>query len=99
MKTECTQTTFEFQGLGRREIVGSFEGAEITSDAGALLLRETEPARWQQHRDYPERFGGELAREAANVCANSVWERGFSISDAVLERPPCACLHVTRRCR
>ncbi len=44
METECIQKTFEFQGLGRREIVGEFEGAEITSDAGALLLREQEIA-------------------------------------------------------
>jgi hypothetical protein len=30
----------EFQGLGRRTVLGAFDGGHITSDAGALLLRE-----------------------------------------------------------
>jgi len=42
MQTECTQQTFEFQGLGRREVVAHFDGGPITSDAGGLLLREVE---------------------------------------------------------
>ena len=42
MTTECNQESFVFQPLGRREVVGRFDGGKITSDAGALLLRETE---------------------------------------------------------
>jgi len=42
MQTECTQQTFEFQGLGRRAVVARFDGGPITSDAGGLLLREVE---------------------------------------------------------
>lgn len=42
MKTECTQTEFEFQGLDSRRVVAKFDGGAITSDAGALLLREVE---------------------------------------------------------
>jgi len=42
MDTECTPTQFEFHALGRREVVGKFDGGNITSDAGGLLLRETE---------------------------------------------------------
>jgi hypothetical protein len=42
MKTECTPTQLEFHALGRREVVGKFDGGNITSDAGGLLLRETE---------------------------------------------------------
>jgi hypothetical protein len=42
MKTECTPTQLEFHALGRREVVGKFDGGSITSDAGGLLLRETE---------------------------------------------------------
>jgi hypothetical protein len=42
MQTQCTQQTFEFQGLGRREVVARFDGGPITSDAGGLLLREVE---------------------------------------------------------
>jgi hypothetical protein len=39
---ECIQSSFGFEGCGRREIVARFDGGTITSDAGCLLLRETE---------------------------------------------------------
>jgi len=42
MATECNTATFEFHGLGGREVVGGFCGGDITSDAGGLLLREVE---------------------------------------------------------
>jgi hypothetical protein len=42
MQTECTQQTFEFQALDRREVVARFDGGKITSDAGGLLLMEVE---------------------------------------------------------
>ena len=42
METQCTPTQLEFHALGRREVVGKFDGGNITSDAGGLLLRETE---------------------------------------------------------
>ncbi|HVI78234.1 MAG TPA: IS1380 family transposase [Candidatus Acidoferrum sp.] len=40
--TECIQFSFGFEGCGRREIVARFDGGTITSDAGSLLLRQTE---------------------------------------------------------
>ena len=40
MKTECTPIRIEFQGLGRRKIQGAFNGGHISSDGGAVLLRE-----------------------------------------------------------
>jgi hypothetical protein len=40
--THCNGESFEFHGLGRREIIARFDGGQITSDAGGLLLRETE---------------------------------------------------------
>jgi hypothetical protein len=39
MPTECNADLFDFAPVGRREVVGSFDGGAITSDAGALLLR------------------------------------------------------------
>ena len=42
MGTECKETRFEFQALGRRQVVAEFNGGTISSDAGLLLLRETE---------------------------------------------------------
>ena len=40
--TECTQTSFKFHQLQRREVVARFDGGDITSDAGGLLLREVD---------------------------------------------------------
>lgn len=42
MQTECPVESYEFQGLGRRDVVARFDGGAITSDAGGLLLREVE---------------------------------------------------------
>lgn len=42
MTTQCNTSQLEFHALGRREVVGKFDGGNITSDAGGLLLRETE---------------------------------------------------------
>ena len=40
--TACTQTSFTFADHGRRQVVARFDGGTITSDGGALLLRQTE---------------------------------------------------------
>ena len=40
MTTECKPEQLEFHALGRREVVGRFDGGRITSDGGGLLLRE-----------------------------------------------------------
>jgi hypothetical protein len=42
MATECTTDRLSFQPLGRREVVGAFDGGTISSDAGGVLLREVE---------------------------------------------------------
>lgn len=42
METQCTPSQLEFHSLGRREVIGKFDGGSITSDAGGLLLREAE---------------------------------------------------------
>ena len=44
MPTECSADLFEFAAVERREVVGSFDGGAITSDAGALLLGATDRA-------------------------------------------------------
>ena len=38
MHTECNSQRILFQELGRREVVADFQGGNITSDAGGLLL-------------------------------------------------------------
>ena len=41
MRTDCTSDQLEFQGLGRRRVVGRFDAGLTTSDGGGLvLLRE-----------------------------------------------------------
>ena len=43
MSAECTRTKFRFQVLDGRDVVGRFDGGEITSPApGGVLLREVE---------------------------------------------------------
>ena len=41
MQTECSAGQLEFEGFDRRRVVAAFDGGAVTSDAGALLLRET----------------------------------------------------------
>src|SRR5207237_6237875 len=42
MTTECNQNSFEFHSLNQRKVIAKFDGGNITSDAGVLLLREVE---------------------------------------------------------
>ena len=42
MNTECSTDPLAFHALGRRTVVGRFDGGEISSDGGGLLLREVE---------------------------------------------------------
>ncbi len=42
MTTQCTQESFQFHALWRRQVRGGFDGGTITSDGGGLLLREVE---------------------------------------------------------
>lgn len=42
METQCIQEQMAFQQLGRREVMGRFDGGKISTDAGGLLLREVE---------------------------------------------------------
>ena len=42
MDTQCNPEQLEFHALGRREVIGRFDGGRITSDGGGLLLREVD---------------------------------------------------------
>ena len=39
---DCNRTVLTFSSLGRRKVVADFRGGSLTSDAGALLLREAD---------------------------------------------------------
>ena len=40
--TECSQRSFQFEGHFSRQVTARFDGGQQTSDAGGLLLRETD---------------------------------------------------------
>ena len=42
MTTECNPAYLDFPMLGPRQVLADFDGGAISSDGGALLLRETE---------------------------------------------------------
>lgn len=44
MPTECTPALLEFPPVAGRQVVASFDGGAISSDAGALLLGQTDRA-------------------------------------------------------
>jgi hypothetical protein len=42
MPTECSLERFEFEAVTRRAAVACFDGGDITSNAGALLLGQVD---------------------------------------------------------
>ena len=42
MQTECIKREVVFQGHGRRGVTARFDGGRLSSDGGALLLREAD---------------------------------------------------------
>ena len=80
MLAQCNRESFGFHALGRRDVVARFDGGRISSDAGGLLLRETErvtgimdqfTACFTDHRD-PERIEhtvGELVAQRVYALA------------------------------
>ena len=44
MQTECIAGQLEFEGFDGRRVVAAFDGGAVTSDAGAVLLREADQA-------------------------------------------------------
>jgi Transposase DDE domain group 1 len=55
MATECNSTYLDFSILGHRQVLADFDGGAISSDGGALLLRQTE-ARTQIIRQFAACF-------------------------------------------
>ena len=44
MPTECSAALFDFEPVECRQVVAAFDGGQVTSDAGALLLARTDRA-------------------------------------------------------
>lgn len=85
MDAECTQRSFEFHALGRRQITARFDGGDISSDGGVLLLRRTDDrigitkkfaACFTDHRD-PER----IEHSVADLVAQRVYGLALGYED------------------
>jgi len=99
--THCTQQRLEFQGVGRREVIGKFDAPAITSDAGGLLLREVDTkfefikqfaACFADHRNpqYPEHSLEDLLAQrifGISLVANGYVEHGRQEPRAVDTMP------------
>jgi hypothetical protein len=42
LKPDCTQNEFGFPSFDRRKIEASFEGGDVSSDGGMMLLRQAD---------------------------------------------------------
>jgi hypothetical protein len=42
MMSQCNTSSFVFQSLGNRDVIGHFDGGTLTSDGGSVLLAEVE---------------------------------------------------------
>ena len=85
MRTECNAKTFGFHTLGRRQVWARFDGGRITSDAGGLLLGETErvtgivqqfAACFTDHRD-----PNLIEHTAENLIAQRVYALALGYED------------------
>jgi hypothetical protein len=59
VRTEWREQKLLFQAHGSRAVAAAFDGGQITSDGGALLLRELE-SKQQIVRDFAACFIGSL---------------------------------------
>ena len=75
MQTEFSSLQLVFEGLGKRRVVGKFDGGRMISDGGALLLREADRL-----------FGitGRLAVCFIDYCRWLVESAGFWLKAALL---------------
>ena len=84
MTTECIASKLEFQELEGRRVEAEFNGGQITSDSGGLLLREVE-SRYGFISGLAACFGDQ--RDPIPALSSPRWERSGG--------PPKSC---TRSC-
>jgi hypothetical protein len=49
MPTECSRDLFGYEVVEGRQVVAAFDGGQVTSDAGALLLVTKADPVWESH--------------------------------------------------
>ena len=85
MPTECNRDLFGFAPVEGREVVASFDGGAITSDAGALLLGATDRGTLEpgKRADFLVLSGNPLDDVRNTRQLVSVWHGGREIQPAV----------------
>ena len=74
MQTECTPDFFSFEPVEGRSVVAAFDGGAVSSDAGALLLGQTD---WTLLTKVEASCDRILIAGGANVEAE--WEQGPAV--------------------
>ena len=80
MLTECNATLFDFAPVEGRQVVAAFDGGTITSDAGALLLGETDRAIRRTDRFASSFIDTRMAELVEHEVATMVLQRVVGIA-------------------
>ena len=72
--TDCTADQFEFQGPGRRQMVAAFDGGRLSSDGGAVLLREVDRQTGLTER-FTECFDDRRSPESTEHSVEDLWRQ------------------------
>ena len=80
MPTECSAVRFDFAPVDGRRVVAAFDGGAITSDAGALLLGQTDRAIRLTERFASCFVDGRLAALVEHQVRAMVLQRVFGIA-------------------
>jgi hypothetical protein len=79
MPTDCSNAQITFEGFEGRQVVGSFDGGAVTSNAGALLLREADRVIGLTRRVCGAIRDGRLQDAVVHVLPTLVAQRIYAI--------------------
>ena len=87
MPTECTPDFFGFTPVEGRDVIAAFDGGSITSDAGALLLKEADRAIGMVSRFaacfHDERRQDLIEHEVATLVGQRVFGTALGYEDLI----------------
>ena len=81
METQCIQEQMEFQQLGRREVIGRFDGGMISSDAGGIAVARGGEVFWYSQAVCGSVFETTAIRSGSStVCETLISQRVYGIA-------------------
>ena len=83
MPTQCSRDLFGYEAVEGRQVVAAFDGGEVTSDAGALLLGATDRAIGLVARFAACFADGRAQAQVEHSIATMVAQRVFGIASAM----------------